>query len=168
MLPDCFHEKRRQDNSLENTLVHSGPDPKRELPSVPYYSWSMTLPGCLILFPIRRYEKIYRELFAEDTNEISALTGCLMPCVYKKYVQIGRRTTTGLVDKDNYIFNLWANSDDTFMKTEEYIYPWPSLVADFGGTLGLFLGFSFMTLWEGVLWATNALKAIQKGSGLSV
>ena len=28
--------------------------------------------------------------------------------------------------------------------------PWTSLVAEFGGTLSLFLGFSFMTLWEGV------------------
>ena len=27
---------------------------------------------------------------------------------------------------------------------------WTSLVAEFGGTLSLFLGFSFMTLWEGV------------------
>ena len=27
-------------------------------------------------------------------------------------------------------------------------YPWPSLVAEFGGTLSLFLGVSFMTLWD--------------------
>ena len=30
------------------------------------------------------------------------------------------------------------------------IYPWTSLVAEFGGALGLFLGISFMSLWEGI------------------
>ena len=30
------------------------------------------------------------------------------------------------------------------------IYPLVSLIADIGGTLGLFLGFSFMTIWDGV------------------
>ena len=32
------------------------------------------------------------------------------------------------------------------------IYPWTSLVAEFGGTLGLFLGFSAMTLWDSLEW----------------
>ena len=32
------------------------------------------------------------------------------------------------------------------------IYPWTSLVAEFGGTLGLFLGFSAMTLWDCLEW----------------
>ena len=34
------------------------------------------------------------------------------------------------------------------VKTEDLIYPWQSLVAEFGGALGLFLGFSFMTIWD--------------------
>ena len=32
------------------------------------------------------------------------------------------------------------------------VYPWTSLVAEFGGTLGLFLGLSAMTLWDGLEW----------------
>ena len=36
------------------------------------------------------------------------------------------------------------------VKTEMPIYSWEDLVADFGGTLSLLLGVSFMTLWDGV------------------
>ena len=37
------------------------------------------------------------------------------------------------------------------IEREELIYPWQSLVAEFGGALGLFLGFSFMTIWDSVV-----------------
>ena len=32
--------------------------------------------------------------------------------------------------------------------TEDLVYPFPSFLAEFGGALGLFLGFSFMMLIE--------------------
>ena len=34
------------------------------------------------------------------------------------------------------------------METEEYLYDERSLLAEFGGALGLFLGFSFYMLWD--------------------
>ena len=43
---------------------------------------------------------------------------------------------------------LWMISPYVLLETEQYLYPFKSLVADVGGTLGLFLGFSLMTLWE--------------------
>ena len=33
-------------------------------------------------------------------------------------------------------------------KTEVLMYPFVSFVAEFGGGLGLFLGFSFISLWD--------------------
>ena len=59
---------------------------------------------------------------------------------------------------------LWAVSKNTVVKTEHLIYPISSLVAEFGGTLGLFLGFSFMALWDkiydfrSVCWAMKMLR----------
>ena len=44
-------------------------------------------------------------------------------------------------------FSLWAVSD-TRVSTEILIYPISSLIAEFGGALSLFLGISFITLWD--------------------
>ena len=43
---------------------------------------------------------------------------------------------------------LWNTSPSLLVEKEELIYPMESLVAEFGGTLGLFLGFSFMAIWD--------------------
>ena len=51
---------------------------------------------------------------------------------------------------DFFVVSLWPISSTTRLEKEELIYPFASLVAEFGGTLGLFLGFSFMTLWDGL------------------
>ena len=71
----------------------------------------------------------------------------MKPCSYKKYVLIGekRRST---IESEEFSFSLWAVSNSTLVEKEELIFPLSSLVAEFGGTLGLFLGFSFMTLWD--------------------
>ena len=33
---------------------------------------------------------------------------------------------------------------------EVLVYPFESFMAEFGGALGLFLGVSFMTIWDGI------------------
>ena len=43
---------------------------------------------------------------------------------------------------------LWNNSPYILVESEDLVYPLASLVAEFGGTLGLFLGFSFMAVWD--------------------
>ena len=43
---------------------------------------------------------------------------------------------------------LWNNSPYILVEWEDLVYPLASLVAEFGGTLGLFLGFSFMAVWD--------------------
>ena len=40
----------------------------------------------------------------------------------------------------------------TSVEREELLYPSSTMVAEVGGTLGLFLGVSFMTVWDGVIW----------------
>ena len=40
------------------------------------------------------------------------------------------------------------SSNNLILKEETLIYPLESFVAEFGGSLGLFLGFSFLGLWD--------------------
>ena len=56
-----------------------------------------------------------------------------------------------------YTFGFSTNT--VLVKEEAYLYPFGSLVAEFGGTLGLFVGFSFLTLWEILLWLIKLLNA---------
>ena len=82
------------------------------------------------------------------------MTGCKKPCFYKEYKFIGNKKVSYFVS-ENPIFSLWVVSYDTFVETEKLIYPLSSLVAEIGGTLGLFLGFSFMTFWDGLLYLSH-------------
>ena len=52
---------------------------------------------------------------------------------------------------------LWNTSPFILVESEELLYSLPSLVAEVGGILGLFLGFSFMAIWEGVETLTDAV-----------
>ena len=50
---------------------------------------------------------------------------------------------------------VWNTSPYMLIETEKLVYTLESLVAEFGGTLGLFLGFSFMNLWDVVEMAAR-------------
>ena len=63
---------------------------------------------------------------------------------------------------EEHLFSLNAVSNNTFVETETLVYPWTSFVAEFGGSLGLFLGVSFMSLWDGVNVLQKALQRFQE------
>ena len=52
---------------------------------------------------------------------------------------------------------LWNTSPFILVEREELLYSLSSLVAEVGGLLGLFLGFSFMAVWEGMETLTDAV-----------
>ena len=58
-------------------------------------------------------------------------------------------TQRGLLFRPNSLtIGFQASSDETWVEKEKLIYPLSSLVAEFGGTLGLFIGFSFIGVWD--------------------
>ena len=86
-----------------------------------------------------------------DPTTIIELTECKKPCRYNKYQIVGNEHTTTF-NSSAFVFSLVASSNDTLVETETLIFPWTSLVAEFGGTLSLFLGVSFMTIWDTVFF----------------
>ena len=108
--------------------------------------------GCLLF---REFERIYYELKYEELEFIRRVTGCGKPCNYLEYKFHGEAIPSSfkLSDSSNYfVFSLLAQTRFTSVEKEELLYPSSTMVAEVGGTLGLFLGFSFMTIWDGAIW----------------
>ena len=95
-------------------------------------------------------------------SKITRTTGCKKPCSYKEYKFINtnlKELSYYTFPKDQIAFCLWAVSQNTYIEEEVLVYSFESLIAELGGSLGLFLGFSFMTIWDGfknfVTWMMN-------------
>ena len=69
-----------------------------------------------------------------------------MPCSYTQYIETGnpaafyRRPEYGLV--------LRYSSYSILEKTEGLVYPLSSFIAEVGGSLGLFIGLSFLSIYD--------------------
>ena len=85
---------------------------------------------------------------AEDVTKV--IGGCLKPCHYKQYKFVGEKGLTSLKKNSSLTMILWAVNYDISVETEKLVYPLTSFVGDIGGTLGLFVGFSFMMVWDGM------------------
>ena len=55
-------------------------------------------------------------------------------------------------ENDSLILGISFATTQVTIKTEIYIYPFSSFLAEFGGALGMFLGFSFFMLWDFIKW----------------
>ena len=72
------------------------------------------------------------------------MTGCLVPCTFTQYsVAISKTMSWGSWG----LFISFGNLV-TRVRKEVYVYPILDLVSNFGGSLGLFVGFSFFSLWD--------------------
>ena len=94
---------------------------------------------------INQFEKLYRKLADANADDIVDITGCKRPCQYKEYKFV---ESSPKVLPAPLFLGFWAATGKTQVEEEVLLYPFTSLVAEFGGSLGLFLGFSFMTIWQ--------------------
>ena len=96
-------------------------------------------------------------------KEIQNITGCGKPCHYNQYKLVDKLEKFSDPQYDGSCsIAVWAISPDTTVETEELIYPWTSLVAEFGGALGLFLGVSFMTIWDWGLVVGERIEVLKR------
>ena len=103
-------------------------------------------------------------------STIKKMTGCLSPCTYKEYKFVNTNlkeytTVDPIKFPENFIaFCLWSVSQNTLVEEESLVYSFESWIAEFGGSLGLFLGFSFMTIWNGVKTFVAYMKDFKENS----
>ena len=112
----------------------------------------------------RTFVVIYRRLEATNSmRDIRDLTGCGKPCHYNQYNLVDKlQKYSASYDNWSCAISIWVISPDTSVETEELIYPWTSLVAEFGGALGLFLGVSFMTIWDWGLVVGERIEVLKR------
>ena len=112
--------------------------------------------SCWEMAQYTRWNMLYSDLGAGDRGGMEARTGCLFPCSFLEY-RVGHTRR-----RPNKVFALMVSfgSLGTRVRREVMAYSSLSLVSDIGGTLGLFIGFSFFALWD---FAESAFKKLLVG-----
>lgn len=118
-------------------------------------------PVCKEVDQIKRFEKEYKRLQGFVQAEIVRKFECPLPCHYKEY-HLFDKPKYGNVDNFELGF-AYADLTET-EAVEEFIYTLESFVSEFGGSLGLFLGFSFYLVLDpiNVFLENYILSMIQK------
>ena len=111
------------------------------------------LPKCKTLNEIQKFENMFTWLLHSKKNSFRHWTGCFAPCTYLKYSVLYRQQISPVF---GFLLH-YAVGDLTVVKEvmlnffntlQELLYPFSSFLAEFGGALGLFLGFSFAMFWD--------------------
>ena len=93
-----------------------------------------------------QFEAAYYHLAKGDRGRIEATTGCLLPCTYLEYKLVSAKTMKSPWTTPATVMSFGNLA--TTVRREVYVYSILDLVSDFGGSLGLFVGFSFYSLWD--------------------
>ena len=101
------------------------------------------LKKCSSVKEVKEYERIYSAITVMDQKEITIHLGCPLPCTFtgfslaeEPFSSVGFEPKVGL--------DIMFGSQSITVAKEKLVYPLSSFIAEVGGSLGLFLGFSFL------------------------
>ena len=106
------------------------------------------------------FDTAYRELASLDLEDVTSNTGCLRPCGYTQYTLPAEPQDVSFLNAS--LVSLVMARATVNKRTEVLMYPPESLVAEFGGALGMFLGFSFLMIWDWLELLLYSLLRIKK------
>ena len=112
---------------------------------------------------LTQHDLFYTGISNNELQTITDETGCQAPCTYREIRQVGTPTDTtgikGFIKK--FTFGPTLVSTTLRTETEKLIVPFETLISNIGGTLGLFLGFSFILIWDWIEFVCNFGLAIR-------
>ena len=112
---------------------------------LPWDRWThASIPLCSTREQMEVFEEEYEKIDTWEQESIIQYTGCYPPCSYTEYTLASQPQRYG----DRPGIRVLLSSSKVKKRTEDFIYPLISFVAEFGGSLGLFLGFSFIMIWD--------------------
>ena len=115
---------------------------------------------CRTILQYEHFLNEYSLLAMLELRDVIAKTECPLPCNYRAIKPIGKPQSF----RERGFFEEYASygltlvSTDIEVFTEENIYSFAELVSEMGGSLGLFVGFSFIMFWDVILYSTHFLK----------
>ena len=117
------------------------------------------IPNCTKMEQFDAQDIIYRFFAAYELRAVLNFTGCKIPCQYREIRAVETPTPfkTGTMN-GAMGFALTLVTTDIRVETEALVYNFTSLVSNVGGSLGLFLGFSFYMLWDCILYLFRKFK----------
>ena len=123
---------------------------------------SSTLVNCNNRAQFDAYNRIHTEVFDEmNSADIAKKFGCTFPCRYKEYVLVEEIKLQKKSDFMKHV-RIFQSTNEILVKKEEPYYGLNSLVGDIGGSLGLFLGFSFWMLIDWAFLVAELVKNLVK------
>ncbi len=91
-----------------------------------------------------------KEILATSEAEVFERTGCKPRCCQRNYFD--KVTANGNfpygTNRDSLIFAVYLKAGEFLLEEEVYMYQWLDFIADIGGYLGLWLGFSALSIFE--------------------
>ena len=105
----------------------------------------MSWPICDKKDQIAQIEFEYITLADVVEAQLINMTNCFLPCSFSEYRLVG---SPSVVDPSSYGFQLSFAKTEAWEEREAFVYEFVSFVSEFGGSLGLFLGFSFYSVWD--------------------
>ena len=109
-------------------------------------------PICTTLREILELKDEYEKTWDMKQSRLVDHTGCFPPCNYAEY-QLATEPMK-YKEKEEITRNgskrlaVLFSSSKALERKEQLLYSAVSLISEFGGALGLFLGFSFLMVWE--------------------
>ena len=93
---------------------------------------------------MKSHKNIYDKLVIAVESALVNMTGCAVPCSHMEFKHVGSKVKA----EHTFGFLLRFGKTEVSEEKEAYVYGFVSFVSEFGGSLGLFLGFSFLTVWD--------------------